>query len=210
MGTQPPSPQSGWSPSQIFGPFLLWPNGWMHQDATWYGGRPQPRRLCVTWGPSPLSQKGRRPTQFSAHVYCGQTIKIKMPLGTEVGLGLRDIVFDVDPVTRRKKSHPPHPIFGTCLLWPNGWMDEDAAWYGNRPPGPWPHCTRRSPSSRERGTAVPLFSTHVYCGHGRPSQLLLSSCFKNAMKIGCTYWKSQRQATFSFEKSATTLCYFSF
>ena len=22
----------------IFGPFLLWPNGWMDQDATWYGG----------------------------------------------------------------------------------------------------------------------------------------------------------------------------
>ena len=36
----------------IFGPFLLWPNGWMHQDATWYGGRPQPRRLCVRCGTS--------------------------------------------------------------------------------------------------------------------------------------------------------------
>jgi len=23
----------------------------------------------------------------------------------------------------------------------------------------------------------PLFSAHVYCGHGRPSQLLLSSCY---------------------------------
>ena len=22
---------------------LLWPNGWMDQDATWHGGRPQPR-----------------------------------------------------------------------------------------------------------------------------------------------------------------------
>jgi len=31
----------------IFGPFLLWPNDWMHQDATWYGGRSQPRRLSV-------------------------------------------------------------------------------------------------------------------------------------------------------------------
>ena len=27
----------------IFGPFLLWPNDWMHQDAAWYGGRPQLR-----------------------------------------------------------------------------------------------------------------------------------------------------------------------
>ena len=32
-------------------------------------------------------------------------------------------------------------------------------------------------SSGEKGTAAPLFSAHVYCGHGRPSQLLLSSCY---------------------------------
>jgi len=25
-----------------------------------------------------------------------------------------------------KKGHSPHPIFGRCLLWPNGWMDQDA------------------------------------------------------------------------------------
>ena len=74
-----------------------------------------------------------------------------------------------------KMAHSPHPIFGPCLLWPNGWMDENADWYESRP-RPRPHCTRRGPSSREMGTAVPLFSAHVYCGHGRPSQLLLSSC----------------------------------
>jgi len=45
-GAEPPSP--------IFGPFLLWPNGCMQQNATWYRARPQPRRLCVRWGPSPL------------------------------------------------------------------------------------------------------------------------------------------------------------
>jgi len=33
------------------------------------------------------------------------------------------------------------------------------------------------PALRERGTAAtPFFSAHVYCGHGRPSQLLLSFC----------------------------------
>jgi len=89
--------------------------------------------------------------------------------------GSRDIVFDVDPATPRKRAHPPHPIFGSCLLWPNGLMDEDAALYGSRP-RPRPHCTRRGPSSRESGTAAPLFSADVYCGHGRPSQLLLSCC----------------------------------
>jgi len=47
-------PQKGdRTPSPIFGPFLLWPNGCMHQDATWYGGRPQPRVLCIRWGFSP-------------------------------------------------------------------------------------------------------------------------------------------------------------
>jgi len=129
-----------------------------------------------SWGPSPLSQKGRSPTQFSVHVYCDQTAAwIKMPLGTEVGLGLHNIVFDVDPGTPRKKGTPTPLNFGPCLLWPNGWMDEDAAWYASRF-RPRPHCTRRGPSSRERVTAAPVFSAHVYCGHGRPSQLLLSSC----------------------------------
>jgi len=40
-----PSPKKGAELPPIFGPFVLWPNGWMHQDATWYGGRSQPRRL---------------------------------------------------------------------------------------------------------------------------------------------------------------------
>ena len=41
-----------------------------------------------------------------------------MPLGTEVSLGLRDTVFDVDPATPRKGAHPHPPNFGPCLLWP--------------------------------------------------------------------------------------------
>jgi len=53
-GDTAPLPKKGAEPpSPIFGPSLLWLNGWMHQHATWYGGRPQPRRLCVRWGPSP-------------------------------------------------------------------------------------------------------------------------------------------------------------
>jgi len=96
------------------------------------------------------------------HLYCSQTAGcIKMPHGTEVGLGLRDIVFDVDPATPRKKADPSHPIFGPCLLWPNGWMDGDAAWYGNRP-RPRPHCIRWGPTSRERGTS----QSCMYCAKG--------------------------------------------
>ena len=29
------------------------------------------------------------------------------------------------------------------------------------------------PALRERGTVAPIFSAHVYCGHSRPSQLLV-------------------------------------
>jgi len=56
------------------------------------------------------------------------TAWIKMSFGMELGLGPGDFVLDVDPATPRKRAYPPHPIFGPCLLWPNGWMDEDAAW----------------------------------------------------------------------------------
>jgi len=78
-------------------------------------------------------------------------------------------------LTPPKRGTAP-PIFGRCLLWPNGWVDEDAPWYGSRP-RPRPHCVRRRPSSPQRGTAASLFSAHVHCGHGRPSHLLLSSWF---------------------------------
>jgi len=98
-GDPTPSPKSGRSPS-IFGLYLSWPNDCMDQDATWYGGRPWPRRHCVRWGPSsPPQQRGRSP-QFLAHVYCGQTaVCIRIPLGTEVGLSLGDIVLDGDPAS---------------------------------------------------------------------------------------------------------------
>ena len=59
-------------------------------------------------GTKPPTQKGQSPTQFLVNVYCGEKAAwIKMPLGTEVGLGLRDIVFDVDPATTRKRAHYP-------------------------------------------------------------------------------------------------------
>ena len=43
-----PLPKKGaeGDPSPIFGPFLLWPNGWMDQDGTVHGGTSQPGNLC--------------------------------------------------------------------------------------------------------------------------------------------------------------------
>ena len=62
-----------------------------------------------------------------------------MKLGMEAGVGPGHIVLDGDPVSLREKGTET-PIFGPSLLWPNGWMDEDAAWYGSRP-RPRPHYT---------------------------------------------------------------------
>jgi len=100
-----------------------------------------------------------------------------MPLGREVGFSpKRDIVLDGDPDPLPKRGRSPPPIFGPCLLWPNSWMDQDGTWYFGTP-RPRPDCVRRGPSPPSRkGYSSPLSSVHVYCGHGRPSQLLLSTC----------------------------------
>jgi len=46
-GDPAPLPQSGSTLPWIFGPYLLWPDGSMDQDATWHGGRPQHRPHCA-------------------------------------------------------------------------------------------------------------------------------------------------------------------
>ena len=47
-----PAPKRGTAPS--FGACLLRPNGLLDQDATWYGGRPRPRRHCTQLGPNAI------------------------------------------------------------------------------------------------------------------------------------------------------------
>jgi len=97
-------------------------------------------------------------------VYCGQTAGwINMPLGMEVGLVPGHIVFDGDwgpSATLPQKWGAKPPIFGPCLLWPNGWMDEAATWYGYRP-RPRPHCIIMGPSSpfplSRKGLSSPPF-----------------------------------------------------
>jgi len=103
-GTQLPTEKKAHPPHPIFGPCLLWSNGWMDQDATWYGGKPWPRQHCVKWGRSSPSPKRRHsPPQFSVHVYCGQMAEwMKMPLGTEVDLGPGHAVLDGVPALHKR------------------------------------------------------------------------------------------------------------
>jgi len=87
-------------------------------------------------------------------VYCGQTVGwIKMKFGMEVGLGPGHIVLDGNPAPPPSKGAQP-PIFGPCLLWPNGWIDQDATWYGGRPRPPGHIVLHRDPAPPpKRGTA---------------------------------------------------------
>jgi len=67
--------------------------------------RPRPRPHCVrrrlSSPPPPPKKKGHSP-QFSSHVCCGQMAGlVKMPLGTEVGIGPGHIVLDRDHLARR-------------------------------------------------------------------------------------------------------------
>ena len=76
-----------------------------------------PGHIVLDGHPAPLPKKG----QFLAHVYCGQTAGwINMPLGTEIGLGPDHILLDGDSAPLPTKRGQSPPIFGPCLLWPNG------------------------------------------------------------------------------------------
>ena len=62
METQPPK----WHSPPIFDPCLLLANGWMDQDATWYGGRAQLKPHCVRWRPSTAAPARFRPMSIVA------------------------------------------------------------------------------------------------------------------------------------------------
>jgi len=81
-------------------------------------------QIVLDGDPPPPPPEGHSP-QFSGHICCGQMdALIKMLLGMEVNLGTGDFVLDGDAAPPPKKG-AQHQIFGPCLLWPNGWMDQD-------------------------------------------------------------------------------------
>ena len=124
-----------------------------------------------------LSPRKRRSPQFWTHVYCGQTAAwIKMPLRTEVGLGPGDFCVHWGPSYPQKKGTPTAQFLAHVYCGQTaGKMKTPLGTEVDLVPG---HIVLDVvPVVRERGTAAPppLF-IHVYSGHGRPSQLLLSSC----------------------------------
>ena len=80
-------------PIPIFGPCLLLPNGLVDRDATWYEDSPRPGDIVLDGNRALPTKRGTSAFHFAVHVYCGQTAGwIRIPLGTEVGLGPDDIV----------------------------------------------------------------------------------------------------------------------
>jgi len=165
---------------------LLWPNGWMDQDATRYGGRPHPWTHCARWGPSPKgAQHLHPPPEFLAHVCCGQAAGwIKMPFGREINLSPGNNVLDGDPTPPSKKE-AQHP-----QLWPMycsqtaGWIKMPFGMEVDLGPG---HIVLDGAQLHPgMGHSSPtLFGRCLLWPNGRPSQLLLSSCWKSSATTDC-------------------------
>jgi len=70
------------------------------------------------WPPNIFIIENIPPPLFPAHVYYDQTAgAIRIPLGTEVGLGSGDIVLDGDQAPINAKGHSSPQLF-VPLLWP--------------------------------------------------------------------------------------------
>ena len=129
--------------------------------------------------PASPGKKGTAPTQFLAHFCCGQTAGwIKMPLGTEVNLGPGDVVLDGVTAPPYKGHNPQFLIHDYC--------DQTAGWMKTRlgtkvDLGPGQIVLEMGTQLPAKGGQQPplLSPYYVYCGHGRPSQLLLSSCSRS-------------------------------
>ena len=119
MGTQLPSPKRGHSPQFSARVCCVQTAGWIKIPlGTMIGLSPG---NIVLHADTALPLHRAQPP-ISAHVCCGQTAgSIKIPLGTKVGVGpgrieLHGYMVTELPLPKVAQS----PIFGPCLLWPNG------------------------------------------------------------------------------------------
>ena len=128
-----------------------------------------PGYFLLDGDPAPPPQKGGTPPIFGPCliVYCGQTAGwIKMPLGVEVRFGPSHIVLDGEPASPKR---------GTFLLWLNGsrchLVQMEASTQATL-------CYMGIQLLPIRGTcSLPIFGPCLLWPNGRPSQLLLSTCY---------------------------------
>ena len=136
---------------------VLWPNGWMDQDKNWRGGRPRPWSYCVRWGPSSHCPQWAQPPNFRPMSVVPKRLDASRCHLVWYRLVPGDIVLEGGTkLPSPKRGHSSPPLFGPCLLWPNGCMDQDVTWFGGRP-WPRPHCVTWGPSSPKKNAQPPIF-----------------------------------------------------
>ena len=125
------------------------------------------------------------PPEFSAHVSCGQAAGwIKMPFGREINLSPGNNVLDGDP-TPPSKNGAQHP-----QLWPMycsqtaGWIKMPLGTELDLRPGHIVSDGAQLPPGKGH-SGPPLFGRCLLWPNGRPSQLLLSSCWKSSATTDC-------------------------
>jgi len=72
------------------------------------------------------------------------------------GINLGDVVLDERPVPSLKWAQPP-PVFGPCLFWPNGRIDEYATFGTEIHLGPGHIVLNGNPAPPRKGHISPLF-----------------------------------------------------
>jgi len=94
---------------------VLWPNGWMDQDTTWYGGGPRSRRHCVRWGPRSPTESGTTALHFS--VFSANFALARSPISATAELLFVEatslILLKINSPLNFK-APPSHEIWLTC------------------------------------------------------------------------------------------------
>jgi len=126
-GPSPPPKKGSTAAPPLFGPCLLWVNGWMDQNAIWYGDRPQPRAHCVRWRLIKprvhVTQPGTRQYRTYTHT---QSHLLKAIDAVNKGSGLRAAAKDYKILigtlhNKLKRKHEKHVGTPTALSPTEDW-----------------------------------------------------------------------------------------
>jgi len=112
-------------------------------------------------------------------VYCDQTVAwIKMKLGVQVGLGHGHSLLDGYPSSLPQRGTAPqfsaHVYYGQTA----GWIKMPLGTEVGLGPG---HIVFHRDQLTPKGAQPPIFGRYLLWPNGRPSQLLLSTCYSRHM-----------------------------
>ena len=164
METQLPSPKDGTEPP-IFGHLYCGQTaGCIKVPTNWYGGRPEPRRLCVRWGPSPLPQKGRAPNFRPASIVAKRLYGLRCQLVRREASAYTTLCWMWTQLPPEKGHTHTTPFFGPCLLCQTaGWIKMPLGMEVGLDPSDVVLDGDPAHRSQKWGQS-PQFSAHVYSG----------------------------------------------